>query len=343
MALNRIILLSLLLLPAVISRAQKDNPFESIGKKGKILTLSHGKYVETFDYDSVERIGTVLINIRTRKIVRLLRSKETFQKYSDNSSASRWWSPDPLANKFEQWSPYNFVENNPITNMDPDGDSLIVGGSNSAVQTFQNIANTGLGGFYTLGTTSTGKYVLNSTGQEGTMNDQQQALYNTLNEVATSSGDIHFTAIDQHDDQSKDVVIGDNGKSSQSATPGQHVIDVGDMAKVGSTGLITAQGMLGHEIKEGFEIQSQNLTSAQDIRNAHFRDAFGAENAINGTTRLAENGTDFNQSSSNPHVATITVRVLVPDSPGSSQGHIQTVTIRVRDGNVTNVSGNRKQ
>ncbi len=56
MTINRAILLPLLLLTAVICRSQADNPFESIGKKEKILTLSNGKYVETFDYDSVERI-----------------------------------------------------------------------------------------------------------------------------------------------------------------------------------------------------------------------------------------------------------------------------------------------
>jgi hypothetical protein len=121
MTINRTILLSLLLLPAVICCAQVDNPFESIGKKGKILTLSNGKYVETFDYDSVERIGSVLINIRTRKVVRLLKSNLTFRKYSDNSGVSRWWGKDPMAEKYYSQSPYGFALNNPILFNDPDG------------------------------------------------------------------------------------------------------------------------------------------------------------------------------------------------------------------------------
>ena len=116
------------LLPAIMllfvsfaAIAQDYNPFKSIGKKGRILTLSKGKYVEVFDYDTIQRIGTVLYNIRTKKVVKLLDPEKTFQKFSDNSSASRWYSPDPMSEKFYSWSPYNFVYDNPIRYNDPDG------------------------------------------------------------------------------------------------------------------------------------------------------------------------------------------------------------------------------
>lgn len=33
----------------------------------------------------------------------------------------RWGVVDPLAEKFPSWSPYNYVENNPLKNVDPSG------------------------------------------------------------------------------------------------------------------------------------------------------------------------------------------------------------------------------
>jgi hypothetical protein len=110
-----------ILLVSLTATAQEYNPFKSIGKKAKILTLSKGKYVEFFDYDTIQRIGTVLINIRTKKVIKLLNSEATLKKFSDNSSTSRWYSVDPLAHKYFSSSPYNFVDNNPISRIDPTG------------------------------------------------------------------------------------------------------------------------------------------------------------------------------------------------------------------------------
>ncbi len=118
---NKLLFLFFLIAFTKATKAQDYNPYKSIGKKGKILTLSKGKYLEFFDLDTIQRIGTVMYNIRTHKIVKLLDAATVYKKASNNTSASRWYSPDPLADKFASFSPYNFVENNPINRVDPDG------------------------------------------------------------------------------------------------------------------------------------------------------------------------------------------------------------------------------
>lgn len=112
--------ISILFCLAYWSASAQDNPFESIGKKGNIHNLSKN-HIEAFDTDSVQRIGTVLINIKTKQIVLLLDSDSIYRASSDNSTASRWYSIDPLADKFTSWSPYHFSYNNPISFIDPDG------------------------------------------------------------------------------------------------------------------------------------------------------------------------------------------------------------------------------
>jgi hypothetical protein len=121
---NSILLFFLLTLTTQLC-AQDYNPFKSIGKEGKISKAYGDKFVEVFDYDTIQRIGSVLFNIKTKRIVELLPDDKVFKKYSNNSSASRWYQIDPLVDKYPEWSPYVFAADNPIRYNDPDGREFV--------------------------------------------------------------------------------------------------------------------------------------------------------------------------------------------------------------------------
>lgn len=95
--------------------------FKQHGFDKEPLTLSNGNYKEFFNNDEVVQIGSVLLNTKTKKMIAFVEEDNTKTKYLAEHS-SRWLSPDPLAAKYPQVTPYVFCGNNPILFVDPNGE-----------------------------------------------------------------------------------------------------------------------------------------------------------------------------------------------------------------------------
>ena len=109
------------------TKAQNEmpNPFAEFGYTPKMATLSKGKYVEYFDQDTIVRIGGAVFNTVTMKIMGFVEEDSIHSEYNLKPEiVSRWLSPDPLAAEYTSWSPYNFVNDNPIIYIDPDGQAV---------------------------------------------------------------------------------------------------------------------------------------------------------------------------------------------------------------------------
>jgi RHS repeat-associated protein len=118
---------ALLFTATLFGQHEPIQPFEELGIKVKVLTLSNGKYQESFPNDTTFRFGSVMFNRVTGEVVTVIENDTLYGEYNLKAEVvSRWLSPDPLAAKYPNWSPYNYALNNPILYIDPDGMDIII-------------------------------------------------------------------------------------------------------------------------------------------------------------------------------------------------------------------------
>jgi|GEM_PF-1812226 len=112
---------------ATATMAQTYNPYQSIGREARVLTLSNGKYEEFFDTDTLEVIGSAILNTKTMKVIGFVVPDTLYSEANlEPELVSRWLSPDPLAAKYPELSPYHSFANNPILYVDEDGRENVI-------------------------------------------------------------------------------------------------------------------------------------------------------------------------------------------------------------------------
>jgi hypothetical protein len=106
----------------IVGAKAQINPFEELGYTPKFATFSQGKFNEFHDNDTIVQIGSVMLNTKSKQIVAFVLQDTVYSEATLHPDiVSRWLSPDPLADQREWLSPYNFVQNNPLSRVDPDG------------------------------------------------------------------------------------------------------------------------------------------------------------------------------------------------------------------------------
>lgn len=106
---------------------ETPQPFEDYGYDVYIATAGDGQNYEFYDQDTIANIGTVEISRLSGKIVRFVEydlpeemPDEVISRMYD-PALGRFWQVDPMADERNWLTPYNFVQNNPITRIDPTG------------------------------------------------------------------------------------------------------------------------------------------------------------------------------------------------------------------------------
>ena len=191
----------------------------------------------------------------------------------------RFFNQDRFAEKYLDFTPYQYGANNPIKYIDINGDSLSISGDGS--DQMLALYNEGLEGYYEAKSGENGLVSLNKTDKEGEVSGTAQAYFDQLSSV---------TSLDAPN-VSISTVVDDQGVPL--ADPGNGVVDVGDINAI-AKGASGELGNLGASIALHETAEQSVVQSGRDTYSGH-EVAINTENAVNPSVQRSQ-GTDIVRS-----------------------------------------------
>lgn len=190
------------------------------------------------------------------------------------------------------------MRNNPVMNVDPMGDAVRVAGTDEAINTFKEINDNAMGGYYKTFIDDKGNVSFTKTAKEGEMSQQQKAYHKEISKI-----------IDKKEVVEIEVVEFDKSVVGGSFTSGK--IDVDDIYMIGNNNkAMTSGSVLAHEIAE----QGAKQTKGYSYTKAH-EIGIRMEEKITGYKRNEDRQVNNTSMNSNKRVSGT---IIVPYTRGNS-------------------------
>lgn len=95
---------------------------QQLNWQNNLLSFSSGTNKEVDIHSKAIEIDGLIFDLQNSRFMEI---KDSFLLIEEETESTRWLSLDPLATKYPNMSPYNFVANTPIQAIDPDGKIVI--------------------------------------------------------------------------------------------------------------------------------------------------------------------------------------------------------------------------
>src|SRR5690606_14435561 len=120
------LIITIIMLGSFAANAQ--NPYEMFGHNSKVIyEETKEDFLRISNSNTDDNVKFIVFNFHNKTVQLLDKNDSVIQIVPiESERLLRWISVDPLASKYPGSSPYNFVDNNPIMRIDPDGRDWIV-------------------------------------------------------------------------------------------------------------------------------------------------------------------------------------------------------------------------